>query len=147
MKTFSVLLALCAGILRSPVNSPHKGKWRGALMFSLICTWINGWVNNPEACDLRRSCAHYDVTVMQVHHIKKKLYKAALLVVFRFIHFSKPEYSSGIIGFWLAIWFEWKCYFWRRWVQIDLYISLSPGVAHVNIVVLNFLSEQFQDTW
>ena len=25
------------GILRSPVNSPHKGQSRGALMFSLIC--------------------------------------------------------------------------------------------------------------
>ena len=37
------------GIHRSPVNSPHKGQWRGALMFSLICVWINGWVNNREA--------------------------------------------------------------------------------------------------
>ena len=34
-------------------------------MFSLICVWINGWVNNREVCDLRRYCAHYDVTVMQ----------------------------------------------------------------------------------
>ena len=25
------------GIHRSPVNSPHKGQWRGALMFSLVC--------------------------------------------------------------------------------------------------------------
>ena len=32
------------GIHRSPVNSPHKGQWRGALMFSLICAWINDWV-------------------------------------------------------------------------------------------------------
>ena len=49
---------------RSPVNSPHKGQWRGALMLSLICVWINGWVNNREAGDLRRYPAHYDVTVM-----------------------------------------------------------------------------------
>ena len=41
-------------IHRSPVNSPHKGQWHGALMFSLICTRINGWVNNGEAGDLRR---------------------------------------------------------------------------------------------
>ena len=34
------------GIHRGPVNSPHIGQWRGALMFSLICTRINGWVNN-----------------------------------------------------------------------------------------------------
>ena len=55
---------LVRGIHRSPVNSPHKGQWRGALMFSLICVWINGWVNNREAGDLRRYRAHYDVTVM-----------------------------------------------------------------------------------
>ena len=30
------------GIHRSPVNSPHKGQWRRALMFSLICVWIIG---------------------------------------------------------------------------------------------------------
>ena len=64
METFSALLALCAGIHRSPVNSPHKGQWRGTLMFSLICVWTNGWVNNREAGDLRRYRAHYDVTVM-----------------------------------------------------------------------------------
>ena len=52
------------GIYRCPVNSPHKGQWRGALMFSLICGWINGWVNNREAGNLRRHRAHYDVTVM-----------------------------------------------------------------------------------
>ena len=52
------------GIHRSPVNSPHKGQWRGALMFSLICVWINGWVNNRQAGDLRRYRAHSDVTVM-----------------------------------------------------------------------------------
>ena len=46
------------------INSPHKGQWHGALMFSLICAWINGWVNNGEAGDLRRHWAHYDVTVM-----------------------------------------------------------------------------------
>ena len=47
-----------------PVNSPHKGQWRGALIFSLICVWINGWVNNRTAGDLRRHRAHYDVIVM-----------------------------------------------------------------------------------
>ena len=52
------------GIHRSPVNSPDKGQWRGALMFSLICTRRNGWVNNREAGDLRRHRTHYDVIVM-----------------------------------------------------------------------------------
>ena len=52
------------GIHRSPVNFPHKAQWRGALMFSLICVWINDRVNNREAGDLRRYRAHYDVIVM-----------------------------------------------------------------------------------
>ena len=56
------------GIHRSPVNSPHKGQWREDLMFSLIYAWINGWVNNREAGDLRRHRTHYDVTLMGVMH-------------------------------------------------------------------------------
>ena len=56
-------------IHRSPVNSPHKGQWRGAFMFSLICVWINGWVNRCEAGDLWRHRANYDVTVMTLTHI------------------------------------------------------------------------------
>ena len=50
-------------IHRSPVNSPHKGQWRGALTF-FICSWINVWVNNRQAGNLRRYRAHYDVIVM-----------------------------------------------------------------------------------
>ena len=53
------------GIHRSPVNSRYKGQWRGALMFSLICFWINDWINNREAGDVRRYRAHYDVIVME----------------------------------------------------------------------------------
>ena len=39
-------------------------KWRGASMFSLICTWANSWVNNRDDGDLRRHRVHYDVTVL-----------------------------------------------------------------------------------
>ena len=53
------------GIHRSPVNSPMKGPWCGFFMFSLICTWPNGWVNNRGTGDLSRHWAHYDVTLMQ----------------------------------------------------------------------------------
>ena len=53
---------------RSPVNSQHKGQWCETLMFSLICACTNGWVNNQDACDLRRHRANYDVIVMiQIH--------------------------------------------------------------------------------
>ena len=64
----SALLAIgyVRGIHRSLVNFPHKGQWRGALIFSLICVWINGWVNNGEDGDSRRHRAHYDVIVMEL---------------------------------------------------------------------------------
>ena len=41
-----------------------KDQQRGALMFYLICAWINGLANNWNTSVLRRHCAHYDVTVM-----------------------------------------------------------------------------------
>ena len=63
------------GIYRSPVNSLHKDQWRGALMFSLISDWINSWVNNREARDLRRHRAHYDVTVMFALPCRKKTFQ------------------------------------------------------------------------
>ena len=55
------------GIHRSPVNSPHKDQWRGALMFSLICTWTNSWANNGDAGDLRCHRTHYGVIVMDFY--------------------------------------------------------------------------------
>ena len=61
--TFRVNGPFRRGIHR--LRLPHKGQWRGALMFSLICApRTNGWANNREAGDLRRHRAHYDVTVM-----------------------------------------------------------------------------------
>ena len=55
-------------IHRSPVDSPHKGQWRGALMFSLISAWTNGWLNNRNAGDLRRHRAHYDVIATELRN-------------------------------------------------------------------------------
>ena len=63
-KHFPRYWPLVQGIHRSPVNSLHKGQWRGALRLSLIFVWINGWENNREAGDLRRYRAHYYVIVM-----------------------------------------------------------------------------------
>ena len=61
------------------VTGPLRGEFTGdqwiplakasdanrAWMFSDICAWINGWVNNREAGDWSRHRAHYDVTVMR----------------------------------------------------------------------------------
>ena len=63
METFPRCWPFVRGIHRSPVNSPHKGQWHGALLFSLICAWINGWVNNRKTSDLGHHRTHYDATV------------------------------------------------------------------------------------
>ena len=81
-KHFPCYRPFVRGIDRSPVNSPHKGQWRGALMFSLICAWINGWINNREAGDLRRHrIIHYDVTVIYLLvPISTRLWTGAALI-------------------------------------------------------------------
>ena len=77
METFSALLATSAGNSSVPGEFPAlNGQWRGALMFSFICVWINGWVNYREAGDLRRYRAHYDVTV--IFHNGVICYQSAL---------------------------------------------------------------------
>ena len=98
METFSALLAIVRGIHRSPANSPHKGQWREALMFSLICARINDWVNNGEAGDLIRNCVHYDVTKMI--HFRKDYSRCKQFPVLKvnfekqFIHSSKYDNSE-----------------------------------------------------
>ena len=64
MEIFPRYWPFVRAIRRLPVNSPHKGQWRGALMFYLIFAWKNGWVNNREAGDLRRHHAHYNIIAM-----------------------------------------------------------------------------------
>ena len=64
METVSALLTVCVG--NSPVTGefPTQRPVTRNFDVSLICAWINGWVNNHEAGGLRRLRAHYDVTVM-----------------------------------------------------------------------------------
>ena len=77
------------GIHRWPVNSPLKGQWGAALIFSLICARMNGWVTNSETGDLRHHCAHYDVTVIKGN---ERLYQ----------HLQWNGNSSGFDGFFVV---------------------------------------------
>ena len=61
---FRVTGNLCREFIGHRWHSSHKGQWRGPLMFSFICSWINASVNNGEAGDWRRHRAHYDVILM-----------------------------------------------------------------------------------
>ena len=68
METLSVLLVICAGNFPVPGEFPTKMPVTQSFDFSLICVWINGWVNNCEAGDLRRYHTHYGVIVMWIQH-------------------------------------------------------------------------------
>ena len=60
MGLFSALMSLCAVTGEFPAQRPVTRSFD----FSLICAWINGWLNDREVGDLKRHHAHYDVTVM-----------------------------------------------------------------------------------
>ena len=94
------------GIHRPPVNSPHKSQWRGAMMFSLICTCIYGWVNNGEAGDLRRHHACYDVTVMETRfHVIRPRHGVPFLKCVKAKAVTKPSVCrmSLLIVEWIVI--------------------------------------------
>ena len=106
METFSALLALCAGNSPVPVNSPHKGQWCGALMFSLICAlnkrlskqpW--GWWFEAPSWSLWRQCTcnalhGYGVSLQMLwcHHVNvvyghmkgsRRLRQGKVMIIFR----------------------------------------------------------------
>ena len=70
METFSTLLTLCAGNSTVTGEFPPQRPMTRSLMFSLIYVWMNRWVNNREAGDLRHPRAHYDVIVMKWQNSK-----------------------------------------------------------------------------
>ena len=125
METFSALLAICAGIHLSPVNSPHKGQWRGALMFSLIFAWMNGWVNTREAGDLRCYHAHYDVLVMEFRSISHQLPKISILKWITFLLKLQPYvWGTNDLRYWLDILLS---LYWGFNAELSYLLSISNG--------------------
>ena len=130
LEIFSALLALCAG---NSLDSPHKGQWRGALMFSLICAWTKGWANNRDAGDLRRSRAHYDVIEMIYLNLSTSWTSSILTRI------PKDGFSK------LCIWLmtslpsefqplEWNC---SDSLPCSLYLSCSTGYTNCYIWYTN----------
>ena len=96
---FRVTDHLCGEFTCHRVNSPHKGRWREALMFSLICAWLNGWINNREAGDLRRHHTYHEVTVMENPETAYKkivcVVKSGLVAVtWHYVH-AKPYWKPN----------------------------------------------------
>ena len=98
------------GIHRSAVNSPHKGQWRGALMFSLICARINSWINSREAGDLRRHRAHDDVTVTRLQTMAPTIPKWSL--------------NTCTISFM-------SVYIWPSYITLLIFVCLSWSGFHI----------------
>ena len=97
-KHFACYWPFVQGILWSPVNSLHKGQWHRALMFSLICAWIIGWINSDEASDLRQSHSHYDITVIEIDH-----FVLALMM---------PEMLANFCISYMSLDVKWACSIW-----------------------------------
>ena len=87
------------------------GQWRGALMFSLICTWINGCVINRKAGDLRRHRAHYDVIVIEGHFVPDSMCPRSLSIAIKWgnVH-------------WICVHWDW----WFKWAATVM-APLSNG--------------------
>ena len=98
LKHFPRYRPFVRGIHRSPVNFPHKGQWRGALIFYLNYAWINAWENNSEAGDLRRHRAHYYVIIMWPG--SQKIFRSQRQKVKNFSYFIGVEQSGKYCFSW-----------------------------------------------
>ena len=125
-------------IHRSPVNFPHKGQWRRALMFSLICAWINGWVNNVKAGDLRRHRSHYNGTLMsmlrwhtanieygRIHH---RYYIYIYIYMYRYIYIYTSYRATTI----KQIMFRAVVKSTTRWYRHHWWVTLLTAITRVD---------------
>ena len=86
-------------IYLSPMNSPYKGRWLGALIFSLICAWTNDCVNNRDAGYLICHRAHYDATVMRCGAIKFRTQITSCDGIF-YLYPRKCDVTKTHLGSW-----------------------------------------------
>ena len=95
----------------SPVDSPPKGQWHGALMFSLICAKINFWVNNCEA----GYCAHHDVVIM--NHGSQQFWKHVVSISIKFAFYQKKKPPDTFP----------LCLQWAGWMTLNVQLCLSTS--------------------
>ena len=107
IETCSALLAFVRGMHKPSVNFPHKGQW-SCTLFSLICAYTNGWVDNRDAGDLRCHRTHYDVIVMGT-----PIYQRSVLVQVR-CELWLPLPLPGRCVVWRQRWFLSRRLWWRR---------------------------------
>ena len=143
-KHFRVTGHLC-GEFTGPRWIPRTKWWHGALMFSFICGWINDWVNNRDAGDLRRHRGHYDVIVMgksrqemnvwthniqPIAHPRGKLWAVGLGVL---------KKSDRVITGFGCISFVWVYVNYACVESYRCYLKHSSLMCDINILNLYFL--------
>ena len=142
------------GIHRSPVNSPHKGQWRGALIFSLICAWINGWANNREAGDLRRHHAHFDVIAMKWKRLRDIIPQRVVLFTKRFsitkkmmeISLCSHSNSNERIATIYCTWHLGKVIS-ISWPEIELVKRIFHRILNCDGKVVSKMSPRYKSDW
>ena len=86
------------GIHRSPVNSPHKGQWRGALMFP---KWLSkqswGWWFETPSCPLWRYCNEKDL--FSTHWDKMAAIRQTASCEMHFLEWKTPYFDSNFTEF------------------------------------------------
>ena len=137
MENFPRYWPFVRGIHRSPVNSPHKGQWRGALIFSLICAWINVWVNNREAGGLRCHCVHYDDIVMigSVFHNRNDN-----MIIFL-------KYTRKCLDEWNFIYLSYTPLPEYRWVNLYLQEKTKQNKTKQNKIKKTFAIDMSESSW
>ena len=89
-----ILRLYLAGVAAVPSEFPaQRPVKRGALMFSLICAWINGWVNNGEAGDFRRHRVHCDVIVVVVGSNRLCIKQSSTKDITSYIIWTSADYN------------------------------------------------------
>ena len=120
---------------RSPVNSPHIGQWHGALMFSLICAWINSSVNNREAGDLRCHRAHYDVILMHVVIVLASKHQSseASVCVFHYLELYAYLKARDFFLLHISITFHFQFTLLNRGMAIRFQLHTTKGPADIQV--------------
>ena len=100
-----------------PVNSPHKGQWCGTLLFSLICTRINGYTNTREAGDMRRHRHYSSLITFNYFFLDGPIGNKLRLVQLMVWHHWRPSSmqlltnaTSGVTGKINDDVIKWKCF-------------------------------------
>ena len=120
-------LALCAG--NAPVTGEFPSQWSVTRSFdvSFICAWINGWVNNRAAGDLRRHRSHYDITVI--------CFASDVLLW--------PAQRNP--GLWVGVWGRGSVVYWIHSVRPSVFRpSIRPWLKSVSGRSINFSSSDLQ---